>query len=108
MLELKPGVRVLGIRPELVLALHVAEGIWGVEGKPLVVTAVMDGQHTTGSAHYRGEAADLRSNTLAPGRVPAVIAALQTALGPDYFILYEGEGTPQAHIHLEYRAREAY
>ena len=108
MIELKPGVRVLGLTVPLLLVIQVAEGIWTGESKTLVITSAMDGTHTNGSAHYRGQAVDFRTNTLPPERVKPVIAALRTALGPDFFVLYEGEGTSNAHAHVEYRPQEAY
>ena len=108
-IELKAGVRLHGIRPELVLAIHVAEGHWAQAGVPtLVVTAGIEGQHTRASAHYRGCAVDLRTNTLPPDTVPNILAALQAALGPDFFVLYENAGTSNAHVHVEFRPQEAY
>ena len=108
MVSLKAGVWVLGVRPEVLLAIHVAEGLWTAEGVPLVITAVIDGKHSTGSAHYRGCAVDLRTNNLAADRPQLVVQALQVALGSDFLVLYEGEGTPQAHCHVEYRPLSAY
>jgi hypothetical protein len=108
MIELKTGVRILGLRPEMLLAVQVAESLWQAEGVTLVVTSAMDGVHSANSGHYRGCAVDFRTNTLAPGRVAAVVRALAAALGPDFFVLYEAEGTPNAHCHAEYRPQGAY
>ena len=109
MIELKPGVRLHGIRPEVVLGIHVAEGVWDAIGThTLVVTACIEGIHTNGSSHYNGCAVDLRTKTLAPGHAPQVVAGLKAALGTDFFILLENAGEANEHVHLEFRPQEPY
>jgi len=63
-MKLKPGVDVLGIKPELLLGLQVAEAVYARHRVELVVTSVTDGQHRRGSLHYQGLAADLRVHGL--------------------------------------------
>lgn len=109
MLELKPGVRILGLRPELVLAIHVAEGIWMKAGAPaLVITAGIEGQHVEASDHYAGCAIDLRTKNLPAGQLDAVMQQLQTALGADFYVLIENRGEPAEHIHVSWRPKAAY
>jgi len=115
MLELKPGVRIHGIRPEVVLAIHVAEGIWAKAGTPLLtITAGIEGQHANGGAgtcpsgHYDGRAVDLRTKTLLAGQAPAVVKMLTAALGPDFFVLHENIGGANEHAHVEWRPAGAY
>ncbi|MCI0349105.1 MAG: hypothetical protein L0Z53_06730 [Acidobacteriales bacterium] len=100
MLSLKQGVRVLGIRPELLLALMVAESIYRDRGTRLVVTSLIDGAHSVGSLHYAGAAADLR---LPPDNAPAVVTLLKEALGADYDVVLEAD-----HIHLEFQPKQPY
>lgn len=96
-MQLKAGVRISGIRPEVVLALGVAAEIYQKYfGTVMTVTSVLDGLHRPGSKHYTGHAADLRVYGL-EGRVTAVVDALRAALGEDFDIIPEGD-----HIHLEF------
>lgn len=99
-MKLKDGVTVMGIRPELVLALFIADRIWAGLGQELVVTSVTDGKHSRTSLHYAGQAADLRVNYFdAPTRQKAA-DRLKDALGLDYDVIIEPD-----HIHLEFQPR---
>ena len=108
-------MRIHGIRPEVVLAIQVAEGIWGKAGTPLLtITAGIEGQHADGSngtcpsGHYDGRAVDLRTKTLLAGQAPNVVKMLAAALGPDFFVLYEDPTGPNAHVHCEWRPAAPY
>jgi len=107
-MKLKPGVDVLGIKPELLLGLQVAEAVYASHGVELVVTSVTDGQHRRGSLHYQGLAADLRVHGL-PGERSVregMAREIGEALGVDFDVVYEGHGTPGAHVHLEFQPKE--
>lgn len=54
MISLKAGVRVLGLRPELLLALMVAEPLWTQQGAELVLTSGIEGTHTGAQSTTRG------------------------------------------------------
>lgn len=98
--SIKPGVRVFGARPELVLALQIAHNVYEAFGFGLVVTSIMEGTHTRASLHYTGCAADLR---LPPDRAAELVAALQYALGDDFDVVLEGD-----HVHLEFQPKAPY
>ena len=100
-MKLKPGVRVYGIRPELVLALQAAERVWMAYGSELVVTSVSDGKHSRGSKHYSGCAADLRIWNLTS--VDGAAKELREARGEDFDVVVEGD-----HVHLEYDPKAPY
>ena len=99
-MKLKRNVRVLGIRPELLLALQVADGIWREHGKDLVVTSVTDSKHSMTSLHYAGCAADLRVRYFDAPTRQNVAEALINALTKEYQVMLEPD-----HIHLAYRPR---
>ena len=99
-MSLKPGVRVLGIRPEMVLALRIVEAVYQAHGAPFVITSVMEGTHKRASLHYLGCAADLR---LPPQDAASIVAEAKAALGEDYDVILEGD-----HIHLEYDPKSSY
>lgn len=97
-MQLKTGVRVRGICPEIILALHIADEIYRKYfASELIVTSLVDGVHSTQkSKHYLGQAADLRIWGL-EGRVESIVSALKAALGDEYDIVAESD-----HIHMEF------
>jgi hypothetical protein len=104
MIRLKMGVRARELKPQTMLAIAVAAGVYESIGLDLWVTSLNDGTHMGGSKHYSGEAADLRTRGIREiGENPAnIAAALKVALGPDYDVLHESVGTPNEHIHIEW------
>lgn len=105
-MRLKQGVRVLGIRPEMMIALIVADTIWARQGVELVVTSAIDSTHTRSSEHYTGCAVDLRTRDL-PDKAKAV-RDLKDALGDDYDVILEAEGLPNEHCHVEFDPKLPY
>ena len=101
MLLLKPGVRVAGLRPEILLAVVAAERVCAEMGVDCVVTACVDGVHQAGSLHYCGLAVDLRSRDFRPGNADKAIARLKQCLGTDYDVVLETD-----HIHIEFQQKQ--
>ncbi len=101
MLLLKPGVRVAGLRPEILLAVVVAERVCAEMGVDCVITACVDGVHQAGSLHYCGLAVDLRSRDFHPGDVDKAIGRIKQCLGADYDVVLEND-----HIHLEFDQKQ--
>lgn len=98
MVILKTGVKLSGLQPQIVLAIIVAEGIWG--GEPLTITSVSDGLHSHTSLHYSGNGVDFRTRDIED---PAgKTARLKAALGVDFDVILESD-----HVHLEYQPRRA-
>ena len=100
---IKEGVRVLGLRPEIVLAAVIAESVYRQHGAEAVITSAIDGVHSTGSLHYAGCAIDLRISNINTAAVHVVHQKLLNALGKDYDVVIEKD-----HLHLEYQPKEAY
>jgi len=98
MIRLKDGARVAGIQPPLLLALIIADQVYGIQSEQCVVTSVSDSKHMPGSLHYIGQAADLRMPGL--NAKAAVLAELKSRLGSDYDVLIEAD-----HIHVEYQPK---
>lgn len=102
-ISLKPGVKLAGLQPQIVLAITVAEHIWWLHGEtPLVITSCNDGQHKEDSFHYRGLAVDLRTKTLPENERTAAVKRLREALGTEFDVLYENVGQPNEHVHVEH------
>lgn len=87
----------------ILLAILRAEEIYAAAGAVCWLTSANDSTHRHGSKHYTGKAVDLRVHHLPDDATRATVAAqLRSALGPQYTVLYEGAGTPNAHIHLQF------
>lgn len=69
-----------------------------------VVTAGTNGQHKDGSKHATFEALDIRTKDF-PDRESklALVRALLRGLGDgDYDVIFEHEGQPNEHVHVEF------
>ena len=86
-----------GVRPEIVLALSSADGIYQSHGETLTVTSLLDGEHMRASLHYVGAAGDLR---LPEQGVDILVRDLKMALGENYDVVLES-----SHIHIEYQPK---
>jgi len=97
-LQLKSGVKVAGMRPELVLAMIVAESAYRERGYDCIITSVMDGRHSIKSKHYAGQAFDCRTRHLPDqSAIETVAGAIRKALAPHYDVIIESD-----HIHVEF------
>lgn len=100
MINIKTGVRLHGVRPEIVLAILIADQVYAVLNHDLVVTSVIDGTHSRTSLHYVGAAVDLRlpgdAGTAARNRIAQ-------RLGGDYDVVLESN-----HIHIEWQPKGEY
>ena len=98
-MQLKKGVSVKGIRPELLLGLTIASDVYKKLGEDLVITAVTDGKHKRGSLHFLGLGADLRTRFFSDNGKNAT-KLLKEALGDEFDVVLEKD-----HIHLEYQPK---
>ena len=96
-IEIDSGVAIAGMRPELMLALVIAERIYAQFDHAVVITSVLDGQHMRGSLHYVGAAGDLR---LPLSDVSPIVGLLRAALGDNYDVVLESD-----HIHIEFQPK---
>lgn len=100
-MRFKDGVDLSGVRPELVLAMSVADGVYNAFGEMLVITSVMDGEHMPASLHYVGAAFDCRYPVHSDAVVRSVVSQLRRALGPQYDVVEE-----ETHLHIEFQPKE--
>jgi hypothetical protein len=99
-MNLKQGVDVRGVQPEILLGLEICHYIFTKHGVPLTITAVTDGKHMSGSLHYKGQAVDIRL----PSRYSqeqeidlSILVECREALGDNFDIVLESD-----HLHLEF------
>lgn len=98
MLDLKPGVRAAGLKPEALLGILITHGVFQYAGLGLTITSITDGTHKRNSKHYSGMAFDIRTKDLPPHWTPQSIASLLVPhLGADYDVVIEVD-----HIHVEF------
>jgi hypothetical protein len=111
-IHLKHGVRLIGLTPQIAVAIVIAGGVYDREGLECVVTSLADGKHMRGSLHYVGAAVDFRlpdKNELGGTEGEALALAenlrqrLAEALGPDFDVVDEGD-----HLHAEWQPKEHY
>lgn len=96
-MNIKAGVRITGIQPEIVLAISISDSVYHVYREVLTVTSLLDGEHMRASLHYVGAAVDFR---LPVTDVPAMVMALRSALGDNYDVVLEAD-----HIHVEFQPK---
>jgi len=107
MLIVKSGVKLLGLHPQVVLAIAgtvVPE--FTERGVDTVITSAGDSTHRRHSEHYQGMAVDIRSwvfeDELDKSEVETKISR---ALGNEFLFRYEPtiEGQRTEHFHIEWR-----
>jgi hypothetical protein len=92
----------LDVNPAFEKALPVLKTAWAILGLDCVVTSGRDGEHSKNSAHYSGNALDLRIWDISK-HMPLVTFgknlanALKINCGDGFYVVIEGD-----HIHLEY------
>lgn len=92
--RLKPGVRVLGIRGEIMFAVLAVDEVYAEYAEELVITSVTDGRHMRGSLHHCGLAMDCR---LPKHNLDSIVAEIQRRIGVHYDVVLESD-----HIHVEF------
>lgn len=102
MLFIKPGVRITGMRPEILLAVVAAERVYAQAGFDCTITACVDGRHTTGSLHYAGAAIDVRTRNVPADRLPKVAGQIRECLAGDFDVILES-----THLHIEFQPKQA-
>lgn len=99
-ISLKPGVRIIGVAPEMALALTIIASQYAKFGADCIITSCADSKHSQGSLHYSGRAMDFRTRNVSSGKRQALRDAISEALGDDYDAVLESN-----HIHVEYQPK---
>jgi len=100
-MKTKYGVKINGVKPEMVMGLLIAEGYFNSSGiSEMVVTSVVDGKHGVGSLHYVGYAADIRTWAIQNDSLPDFTKGLSEELGEEFDVVLEKD-----HIHIEFQPK---
>lgn len=100
MIKIKNGVKILGLKPEALLAIAISDGIFTKYLVDCVLTSVTDSKHGRGSFHYLGFAFDLRSRDLTESQKHQVLADLKDALDDEFDVVLES-----THFHIEWNPK---
>ena len=95
-MKVKDGVSLEGLRPEILAAFDEIDRIHiKLANTEATVTSTKEGRHSaTRSAHYRGDAVDLRTWAVDGDEFAAI---LTDDLGGDYVVIHERD-----HVHLHW------
>jgi hypothetical protein len=104
--KVKPGVRLLGVKPETVVGMAVVDRCWVVKlGVGFTLTSCIDGAHEAGSLHYAGLAFDCGVHEVPQDMQNELVLEIRQALGAEWDVLLEAAGTPNEHVHCEYQPK---
>lgn len=111
-LLLKPGVKLgTNFSPALARLLEVLKSLVRSYAFDVTITSVWDGAHKPGSAHYTGEAFDLRTKDLTTEQKRLLLHDLQNGLYGEprrFYVVLEDQGGHNEHIHGQRRAGTVY
>jgi hypothetical protein len=96
-LRIKKGVRILGMKTEILFACIIAEGIFAQYGVPCVITEGTEGKHTPHSHHKKGLAVGFRTRMVPAELHEELAERLEKALGDEFQVILH-----TTHIHVEY------
>ena len=102
MLELKQGVNITGIRPEMVLAAVAVRDVFDSYNFECVVTSALEGTHSFGSLHYAGCALDFRTKRagVTQTQAEAMGEKIRHSLGVQFDVIVH-----ETHIHVEFQPK---
>lgn len=106
MISLKQGVKISGVKPEIVLCINIVASIYNTYGKDCVVTSVKDGKHKDNSLHYDGYAVDFRTKHLDNDNKILIVRLITEALGEEFDVILESLGLDNEHLHVEFQPKE--
>lgn len=106
MIKCKVGVKLFGLRPEMLVVLQVADAAWQAFGHDgPTITSARDSVHGFGSLHCVGAAVDLRSKDLPDDHKRLILTRLRDCLTDEFDILLEAEGQANEHFHIEFQPK---
>ena len=99
---IKPGAKLRGLRPEILVGLMCVQKVFEHFGFDFVITEATGGNHMQKSLHYQGLAVDIRSKHIQDRVTKAkVLFECQDALGEEFDFVFEDSGD-QEHFHMEF------
>lgn len=87
---------------QILFGICVASEVYQKHGFEMEITSGDEGEHSFGSLHFSGNAADFRIKNIPTEVVLDIVDDIKERLGVDYDVVLEGN-----HIHLEYQPKTA-
>lgn len=103
---LKSGVDLRGLHPVWGIAFPIIQAVYTFYGYPCVITSVNDSKHGVNSLHYKGMALDLRTQNVPQTKKIELVQMIKSRLGAQFDVVFEGEGTSNEHLHVEFDPKE--
>lgn len=104
---LKQGVDLRGLHPCWGVAYPIIQQIFADNGYPCVVTSANDSRHGAASLHYKGCALDLRTKHIDVRYTKdRIIQQVKERLGAQFDVVFESDGKPNEHLHVEFDPKE--
>ena len=100
-MRLKHSVNSIGLKPEMLLAAFIIDGIYKEVGFECVATSINDSFHVETSRHYQGMAIDFRIRHLPEDLALKIVNEIRRCLGIHYSVRLESD-----HIHVSYKPRK--
>ena len=100
-MKIKPGVNILGLKPETIIGAIIVNDYFNEIGKEFVITSAIDSKHKWGSLHYQGLAFDVRTRHLDPDKLSGIVIELKSRLAGLFDVVLESD-----HIHVEYQPKK--
>lgn len=110
-MTLKPGASVDKMTHEMILACQIIDGCYEHFGVECLLTSGDEAttKHVgipvagdTVDPHYLGKAADFRIWTVPTARRQMLVDMIEERLGVDFYVEWEGQGTPNEHLHIQH------
>ena len=98
--KFKAGVKISGIKPEMLFAHCMIKSVFSNYGYDSIITSALDGTHSRGSLHYVGFALDYRIRHLESGAAEMIVNDIKQALTDEFDVVLE-----PTHIHVEFQPK---
>lgn len=105
-MELKSGLKLAGIKPEILLGVMILQELFLENDSYMIITEFTGGQHGINSLHYKGLAVDIRTKSLDPKAKDSILTFGKLRLGKNYDFILEDAGKENEHFHLEFDPKE--
>lgn len=103
MINIKPGCKIKGIKPEILLGIMICYFVFEKHKIEFIITECTGSVHAQNSLHYGGLAADIRSKHIPVDKVKyQLLQDCAYALGNDFDFILEKLHEDGEHFHLEY------
>jgi len=95
---IKPGVKIMGLKPEMAIACLIIKPIMEKYHQDFVITEGTGGEHSAKSRHYIGYAIDIRTRDIT-GDAERILMSndVRAALGAEFYVHLH-----KTHLHVQF------